>query len=508
MCVWIAAATSYCTHGVPMIPFYIFYSMFGFQRVGDLAWAAGDMRARGFLLGGTAGRTTLNGEGPAARGRPQPHPLPSTIPNCISYDPTFAYEVAVIIQDGLRRMYEEQEDVYYYITVMNENYAHPAMPEGAEKGILKGMYLFSRRQGEERPAQSAAARLRHDPARGDRRRRAAGEGFRRRRRHLELPELQPSCARDGLEAAALEHAASRSASRGVSYVEQCLKDRAGPGDRRDRLHEGVRRPDPRRSCRRATSSCSAPTASAAPTRARQLRRFFEVDRHYVAVAALKALADEEALPRGKVTRSDQEVRHRSGEAGSDDRLGRVTYGDDVASTHAHAVSHERNDRSQGPRHRRLQGRPGHRGVREARRRGEGRGFAHHARVRQGDDGRAVARRGRGEGAAGSRSATRCPKARSCWCSKPRGGSARRSRAGSAEAAAAAAPARSPRAAPASRAAPAKPRRRRRLRRSRAGAPRARRSAPAGDRRSRHSARRTRARRCAASRASSASISRR
>ena len=122
-----------------MVPFYIYYSMFGFQRVGDLAWAAGDQRARGFLLGGTAGRTTLNGEG-LQHEDGHSHLLSSTIPNCISYDPTFAYEVAVIIQDGLRRMYADQEDVFYYITLMNENYRHPEMPKGAEDGIVKGMY--------------------------------------------------------------------------------------------------------------------------------------------------------------------------------------------------------------------------------------------------------------------------------------------------------------------------------------------------------------------------------
>ena len=124
-----------------MIPFYIYYSMFGFQRVGDLAWAAGDMRARGFLIGGTAGRTTLNGEG-LQHEDGHSHIFSATIPNCVSYDPTFAYEVAVIVQDGLRRMYAEQEDVFYYLTVMNENYEHPAMPEGAEEGIVKGMYLL------------------------------------------------------------------------------------------------------------------------------------------------------------------------------------------------------------------------------------------------------------------------------------------------------------------------------------------------------------------------------
>jgi pyruvate dehydrogenase E1 component len=138
---WIAAATSYSSSGVPMVPFYAFYSMFGFQRVGDLAWAAGDMRAKGFLIGGTAGRTTLNGEG-LQHEDGHSHMLSGVVPNCVSYDPTFAYELAVIIRDGLRRMYQEKEDVYYYITVMNENYPHPAMPANAEEGIRKGLYLF------------------------------------------------------------------------------------------------------------------------------------------------------------------------------------------------------------------------------------------------------------------------------------------------------------------------------------------------------------------------------
>ncbi|RFF27917.1 MULTISPECIES: pyruvate dehydrogenase (acetyl-transferring), homodimeric type [unclassified Wenzhouxiangella] len=142
---WIAAATSYASTGMPMIPFYTFYSMFGFQRIGDLAWAAGDMRARGFLIGGTSGRTTLNGEGLQHEdGHSQVQA--GLIPNCVSYDPTFGYELAVILQDGLRRMYADGEDVYYYITVLNENYQHPEMPEGAEEGIRKGMYLF--REGE------------------------------------------------------------------------------------------------------------------------------------------------------------------------------------------------------------------------------------------------------------------------------------------------------------------------------------------------------------------------
>jgi pyruvate dehydrogenase E1 component len=140
---WIAAATSYSSTGVTMIPFFIFYSMFGFQRIGDLTWLAGDMRAKGFLIGGTAGRTTLNGEG-LQHEDGNSHMMSGMVPNCVSYDPAFAYEVAVIIQDGMRRMYEEQQDVYYYITVMNENYTHPDMPEGAEEGIRRGLYQLKK----------------------------------------------------------------------------------------------------------------------------------------------------------------------------------------------------------------------------------------------------------------------------------------------------------------------------------------------------------------------------
>ena len=139
MASFIAAGTSYSTSNTPMIPFYIYYSMFGFQRVGDLAWAAGDMRTRGFLIGGTSGRTTLNGEG-LQHEDGHSHVLASTIPNCVTYDPTYAYELAVIVHAGLKRMLVDNEDVFYYITTLNENYPHPAMPEGAEEGILRGMY--------------------------------------------------------------------------------------------------------------------------------------------------------------------------------------------------------------------------------------------------------------------------------------------------------------------------------------------------------------------------------
>jgi pyruvate dehydrogenase E1 component len=140
---WIASGTSYSTTGIQTIPFYIFYSMFGFQRIGDLAWAAGDSRTRGFLLGATAGRTTLNGEG-LQHEDGHSHLLSATIPNCVSYDPCFSYELAVIIQHGLHRMVEQQEDVYYYITLMNENYSHPDMPKDIEQQIIKGMYLIQK----------------------------------------------------------------------------------------------------------------------------------------------------------------------------------------------------------------------------------------------------------------------------------------------------------------------------------------------------------------------------
>ena len=145
MCSWIAAATSYSSHNLPMIPFYIFYSMFGFQRVGDLAWAAGDMQARGFLLGGTAGRTTLAGEGLQHQDG-HSHLVAATIPNCLSYDPAFGYELAIIIHHGLKRMYEHQENIFFYITVMNENYTHPPSPDGQEENIIKGMYLFEKHE--------------------------------------------------------------------------------------------------------------------------------------------------------------------------------------------------------------------------------------------------------------------------------------------------------------------------------------------------------------------------
>jgi pyruvate dehydrogenase E1 component len=295
MCDWIAAATSYSTHGVPMIPFYIFYSMFGFQRVGDLAWAAGDMRSRGFLLGGTAGRTTLNGEG-LQHEDGHSHQIAATIPNCISYDPTFGYEVAVIVQDGLRRMYAEQQDVYYYLTVMNENYSMPAMPDGAAPSIVKGMYLF--RAGEKKSKAPRVQLL------------GSGTIFREVVAAAELLKADwgveadlwscPSfteLARDGMAAARanLLHPTGKPT---VSHVEACLGNTQGPvvaaTDYIRAFAEQIRAYVPRRYAVLGTDGFGR-----SDTR-EKLRAFFEVDRHYVTVAALKALADEGTLPAARI----------------------------------------------------------------------------------------------------------------------------------------------------------------------------------------------------------------
>jgi len=294
---WIAAATAYSTSGISMIPFFIFYSMFGFQRVGDLAWAAGDMRARGFLLGATAGRTTLNGEG-LQHEDGHSHLLAATIPNCVSYDPTFAYELAVIVQDGLRRMYAEQEDVFYYITVMNENYRHPAMRDGVEKDILKGMYLFS--EGKAKKNQPKVQLL------------GSGTILREVIAGAEMLEKDFGIAadiwsvtsfnqlrRDGLDAERWNLLHPNAEPR-LPHVEQCLKDRAGPvvasTDYMKAFADQIRAFLPTHNY----ITLGTDGFGRSDTR-KALRHFFEVDRRYVAVAALKALADEEAVPRKKVT---------------------------------------------------------------------------------------------------------------------------------------------------------------------------------------------------------------
>ena len=291
MCSWIAAATSYSSHDLQMIPFYIYYSMFGFQRVGDLAWAAGDMQARGFLLGGTAGRTTLGGEGLQHQDG-HSHLLAATIPNCRSYDPTYAYELAVIIHDGMKRMLEAQENCFYYITVMNENYAQPPLPQGVEEGIVKGLYCLAREEDAQinlmgcgtilREVQAAAALLESDfgikanlwsaTSFNELRR----EGLDCERWNLLHPDKKPR----------------------VPWVTQQLASAPLPvvaaSDYMKAFADQVREFVPGRYRVLGTDGFGRSDARA------QLREFFEVNRHYIVVAALKTLADEGKLPQKKV----------------------------------------------------------------------------------------------------------------------------------------------------------------------------------------------------------------
>ncbi len=291
---WMAAATSYSTHNLPVIPFYIFYSMFGFQRVGDLAWAAGDMRCRGFLLGGTSGRTTLNGEG-LQHADGHSHILASVIPNCVAYDPTFAYEVAVIIQEGLRRMLKEQEDVFYYVTLMNENYSHPAMPEGSREGILKGMYLFQQGGDSKSPRVQllgSGTILREAIAAAD----LLKNDFGVDADVWSVPSFT-ELRREGLEVERWNMLHPTSPQR-RSYVETCLADRRGPAvavtDYIKAFADQIRPYVPRRYRVLGTDGFGRSDYR------KRLRSFFEVDRYYVALAALKALADEEQIPASKV----------------------------------------------------------------------------------------------------------------------------------------------------------------------------------------------------------------
>jgi pyruvate dehydrogenase E1 component len=293
---WMAAATSYSTNNLPMIPFYIYYSMFGFQRFGDLAWAAGDMRARGFLLGGTAGRTTLNGEG-LQHEDGHSHVLSSVIPNVVSYDPTWAYEVAVIVQDGLRRMCADEEDVWYYITLMNENYEHPAMPEGAEEGIRKGLYLFRKgpaRRGKRPRVQllGSGTILREVIAGAD----LLAEDWGVTADIWSAPSFT-ELRRDGLRTERWNRLHPTQAPR-RSYVETCLEGQPGPviaaTDYIKTYADQIRPFVPGRYTVLGTDGFGRSDYR------RALRSFFEVDRHHVAVAALHSLAQEGAVPASKV----------------------------------------------------------------------------------------------------------------------------------------------------------------------------------------------------------------
>jgi len=293
---WIAASTAYANHGVAMIPFYIYYSMFGFQRIGDMAWAAGDLRARGFLVGGTAGRTTLNGEGLQHQDG-HSHLQAATIPNCVSYDPTFAYELAVIVQDGMRRMYQNQEDVFYYLTVMNENYTHPAMPKGAEEGIIKGMYKFSASKAKSKAKVQLLG---------------SGTILREVIAAAELLEKDFKVAadvwsvtsfnelrREGLDCERWNMLHPEAKAR-VSYVEQSLEAKTPVIAATDYIKSYADQIRPFVSARYKVLGTDGFGRS--DTRMK-LRGFFEVDRYYVAIAALKALADEGTIPASEVSKA-------------------------------------------------------------------------------------------------------------------------------------------------------------------------------------------------------------
>ncbi len=294
---WLAAATSYSTSAYPMVPFYIFYSMFGFQRIGDLAWAAGDSQARGFLIGATAGRTTLNGEGLQHQDG-HSHLLASTIPNCVSYDPTYAYELAVIIHDGLHRMFNQGENRFYYITTMNENYIQPEMPQGVEDGIVQGMYQFkaSTAPGDLRvqlmgcgailrEVEAAAAILESDYQ-------VAADVW----SMTSVNELQ----REG-KAVQRWNLLHPEAEPRVPYVTRLLRDASGPAvaatdylkSYADQIREFV--PGP-------YTVLGTDGFGRSDTRSK-LREFFEVSREYIVLAALKALADEGQIEKGLVTQA-------------------------------------------------------------------------------------------------------------------------------------------------------------------------------------------------------------
>jgi pyruvate dehydrogenase E1 component len=274
---WLAAATSYSAHGEPMLPFYIYYSIFGFQRVGDLIWAAADSRARGFLVGGTAGRTTLAGEGLQHQDGSS-HLAAATIPNCRAYDPCFGYELAAIIEDGARRMVQAQEDVFYYLTVANENYPHPAMPEGAREGILKGMYLLRSNEKARLQLLGSGPILREVLA--------AAELL---EKDWQVPANVWSVTsftelrRDGMQA----ERARRLGRKATSWVENCLNETEGPviaaSDYVSAVGDLIRPYVSKRYVSLGTDGFGRSDTRAA------LRAFFEVDARHIALGALAAL---------------------------------------------------------------------------------------------------------------------------------------------------------------------------------------------------------------------------
>ena len=297
MCSWLAAGTAYsqsrCAHDSLL---HLYYSMFGFQRIGDFIWAGGDLQSRGFLLGGTAGRTTLAGEGLQHQdGHSLVHA--STVPNCVAYDPTYAYELAVIVQDGLRRMMGEQENVFYYITCMNENYAHPPMPSGVEDGILRGMYLLQvGGQGQIRPQLMGSGTILREVL-------AAAELL---MDDFGIPSDVWSVTsfnelrREALETERWNHLHPEEAPR-KSYVEQCLAKRPGPyiaaTDYMKIVPDQIQRWVPGRFISLGTDGFGRSDGRAA------LRDHFEVDKRYIAVTALQALVEDGALDAKTVTQA-------------------------------------------------------------------------------------------------------------------------------------------------------------------------------------------------------------
>ena len=296
---WIAAATSYANHGTTLIPFYAFYSMFGFQRVMDLCWAAGDMRSRGFLMGATAGRTTINGEGLQHEDGHSPV-MASLVPNCKAYDPAFAYELVVIVQHGMKEMVEENKDNYYYLTIYNENHAHPEMPAGCESGIVRGMYLF---KSEEEPAKTHVQLL------------GSGSIFREVLAAAEILKSDwgvssdiwsvPSVnelTRDGqaCERWNLLHPESEPRR---SYIDECLGGMTGPviastdyvRAYSEQLRPYISAPYHTLGTDGFGRSDNRPA----------LRDFFEVDRRWIAIKALKALAEQGSLPMARVSEAIQ-----------------------------------------------------------------------------------------------------------------------------------------------------------------------------------------------------------
>jgi len=304
---WLSAATSYSVHNYPLIPFYIYYSMFGFQRVGDLCWAAGDLQARGFLLGATAGRTTLNGEGLQHQDG-HSHLMAGTIPNCISYDPTYSYELAVIIQDGIRRMYQEDESIWYYITTMNENYKHPDMPEGAEEGILKGMYLLE--DGDSKDCKVSAGKGKKAS-----RVRLLGSGtiLREVREAAQILRKDYKVAVDVWSATSINELARDGWAVDrwnmlhpedkpkVSYVEQCLSEKDGPviaaTDYMKLYSDQIRAFVP------APYKVLGTDGFGRSDSREKLRHFFEVNASYIVVASLNELAKAGSIEKKVVSQA-------------------------------------------------------------------------------------------------------------------------------------------------------------------------------------------------------------